>query len=116
MFSVCFLSFLVVFAYVPKHECLRMKQSSLQAPLFFSFAARSKIACHPFVLFLWSPSSFCTCWYFPPIFLQFLNASESFLLAFLFLGGVLPCCSPAIFIPPDHSTRPAHKIDVAKGT
>lgn len=56
------LSFLVVFACVPKHECLCMKQSSLQTLLFFAFAARSKITCHPFVLFLWSPSSsFYTC-------------------------------------------------------
>lgn len=48
---------------------------------------------------------FCFAW-------LFLNASAVFSLLF---WGLL-WCSPATFIPPHHSTRSAHLIEVAKGT
>lgn len=58
------------------------------------------------------------CRLFPPLstpVVFFPVASESLICVFSYFGGLL-WCRAAIFIPPDHSTRSANLIDVAKGT
>lgn len=113
-----FLSFLVLFARVPNHECAFTygRVSSLDASVI-CFCSQIKISCHSLVYvvsFLHFSLQFSLRFVFL-LYLMFLMPLNHFCFFSFILGGLL-WCSPATFIPPDHSTQSAHLIDVAKRT